>query len=117
MAMSGTGLMMGMAAGQALAQMLVGGGFGSPKGMMGGRGGMTGMLGSMGGRGRSGGQSGVDRAAMDIAREYGIPLCGWCPKHFRRPNPSILYINLYLRTIPELHVTSRISSGTPNNLR
>lgn len=30
---------------------------------------------------RTGGQSGVDRAAMDIAREYGIPLCGWCPKN------------------------------------
>jgi predicted Rossmann-fold nucleotide-binding protein len=30
---------------------------------------------------RTGGQSGVDRAAMDFAREYGIPLCGWCPKN------------------------------------
>ncbi len=29
---------------------------------------------------RTGGQSGVDRAAMDFAREQGIPLCGWCPK-------------------------------------
>lgn len=32
------------------------------------------------GRIRAGGQSGVDRAAMDFAREQGIPLCGWCPK-------------------------------------
>ena len=32
------------------------------------------------GRIRTGGQSGVDRAAMDFAREQGIPLCGWCPK-------------------------------------
>ena len=30
---------------------------------------------------RTGGQSGVDRAVMDFAREYGIPLCGWCPKN------------------------------------
>lgn len=30
---------------------------------------------------RTGGQSGVDRAAMDFAKEYGIPLCGWCPKN------------------------------------
>lgn len=30
---------------------------------------------------RTGGQSGVDRAAMDFAREWGIPLCGWCPKN------------------------------------
>ena len=30
---------------------------------------------------RTGGQTGVDRAAMDAAKEYGIPLCGWCPKN------------------------------------
>ena len=30
---------------------------------------------------RTGGQSGVDRAAMVFAREQGIPLCGWCPKN------------------------------------
>ena len=29
---------------------------------------------------RTGGQSGVDRAAMDFARENGLELCGWCPK-------------------------------------
>ena len=29
---------------------------------------------------RTGGQSGVDRAAMDFAREHNILLCGWCPK-------------------------------------
>ena len=30
---------------------------------------------------RTGGQTGVDRAAMDFAREHEIPLCGWCPKN------------------------------------
>ena len=30
---------------------------------------------------RTGGQSGVDRAAMDFAKERGIRLCGWCPKN------------------------------------
>lgn len=30
---------------------------------------------------RTGGQSGADRAAMDFAKETGIPLCGWCPKN------------------------------------
>lgn len=30
---------------------------------------------------RTGGQSGVDRAAMVFARELDIPLCGWCPKN------------------------------------
>ncbi len=33
------------------------------------------------------------------------------------PMLAPLYINLYLRTIPELLVTSGISSGTPNNFR
>jgi hypothetical protein len=28
----------------------------------------------------SGGQTGVDRAALDIALELGIPCGGWCPK-------------------------------------
>ena len=28
----------------------------------------------------SGGQSGVDRAALDAALENGLPLGGWCPK-------------------------------------
>ena len=29
---------------------------------------------------RSGGQSGVDRAALDFARCQNIEICGWCPK-------------------------------------
>ena len=28
----------------------------------------------------SGGQTGVDRAALDVAIELGIPYRGWCPK-------------------------------------
>src|SRR5688572_26590013 len=28
----------------------------------------------------SGGQTGVDRAALDVALELGIPCGGWCPK-------------------------------------
>ena len=39
------------------------------------------------------------------------------PKLSRWPKLDFLYINLYLRTIPELLVTSRISSRTPNNIR
>ena len=31
--------------------------------------------------------------------------------------PFVQYINLYLQTIPELLITSGISSGTPNNIR
>jgi len=29
---------------------------------------------------RSGGQTGVDRAALDVARSCDIPVCGWVPK-------------------------------------
>ena len=28
----------------------------------------------------SGGQTGADRAALDFAKEHGIPHGGWCPK-------------------------------------
>jgi len=28
----------------------------------------------------SGGQTGVDRAALDVALDHGIPCGGWCPK-------------------------------------
>ena len=39
------------------------------------------------------------------------------PNFFRNPKYDFPYINLYLRTIPELLVISWIPSGTPNNLR
>ena len=40
------------------------------------------------------------------------------PELFPEPEQQLsIYINLYLQTIPELLVTSRISSGTPNNIR
>src|SRR3954470_18761990 len=44
--------------------------------------------------------------------QYRLP-----PKLSRWPKPDFLYINLYLRTIPEHLVTSGIASGTPNNFR
>lgn len=37
----------------------------------------------------SGGQTGVDRAALDIARELGIPAGGWCPRGRRAENGRI----------------------------
>lgn len=30
---------------------------------------------------RTGGQTGVDRAALDIARKFNIKIVGWCPKN------------------------------------
>jgi len=37
----------------------------------------------------SGGQTGVDRAALDVARELGIPCGGWSPKGRRAENGAI----------------------------
>jgi hypothetical protein len=37
----------------------------------------------------SGGQSGVDRAALDAALELGIPCGGWCPKGRKAENGAI----------------------------
>ena len=62
---------------------------------------------------RTGGQSGVDRAAMDFARECGLELCGWCPKggwaeDYSDP-PGLL------RDYPELQETP--SEGTEQRTR
>ena len=57
---------------------------------------------------RTGGQTGVDRAAMDTARKYGIPLCGWCPKNgWAEDRPEAPGI---LKDYPEL--TETPSEGT-----
>ncbi len=37
----------------------------------------------------SGGQTGVDRAALDAALEMGIPIAGWCPKGRRAEDGPI----------------------------
>jgi hypothetical protein len=37
----------------------------------------------------SGGQTGVDRAALDVARELGLPSGGWCPKGRRAEDGPI----------------------------
>lgn len=37
----------------------------------------------------SGGQTGVDRAALDVALELGIPCGGWCPKGRHAEDGSI----------------------------
>lgn len=37
----------------------------------------------------SGGQTGVDRAALDVALEFGIPCGGWCPRGRRAEDGRI----------------------------
>jgi Circularly permutated YpsA SLOG family len=53
----------------------------------------------------SGGQTGVDRAALDVAIEQGIPYRGWCPRGGwaeDQPNPpGVLTLYPELRETPE----------------
>jgi len=46
----------------------------------------------------SGGQTGVDRAALDVALELGIPCGGWCPKG-RRSEDGVIAEGYPLREI------------------
>jgi len=60
---------------------------------------------------RSGGQSGVDRAALDAARSCKITICGWCPKggwaeDYPDP-PGILALYPELKEIPSARVEQR----------
>ena len=53
----------------------------------------------------SGGQTGVDRAALDVAIEQGIPYRGWCPKggwaEDRPRPPGVLALYPGLRETPD----------------
>jgi hypothetical protein len=53
----------------------------------------------------SGGQTGVDRAALDVAIELGIPYRGWCPKGGWAEDmpspPGVLALYPELRETPE----------------
>ena len=53
----------------------------------------------------SGGQTGVDRAALDVARETHIPYSGWCPKGGWAEDlpdpPGLLALYEALRATPE----------------
>ena len=60
---------------------------------------------------RSGGQSGVDRAALDAARNCKITICGWCPKggwaeDYPDP-PGILALYPELRETPSARIEQR----------
>lgn len=60
---------------------------------------------------RTGGQTGVDRAVLFIARKYNIPIVGWCPKNGwaedmpRSPGIRALYPEL--KETPEEDVSQR----------
>jgi hypothetical protein len=60
----------------------------------------------------SGGQTGVDRAALDVARELGLPHGGWCPRG-RRSEDGVIPAVYALRETPE----SRYEQRTEWNVR
>ena len=54
----------------------------------------------------SGGQTGVDRAALDVALELGLPCGGWCPKG-RRAEDGPLPSHYPLRETPSEEYAQR----------
>src|SRR5436853_3732184 len=60
----------------------------------------------------SGGQTGVDRAALDIAREFGIAAAGWCPQG-RRAEDGRLQERYQLKETP----TAEYAQRTEWNIR
>lgn len=60
---------------------------------------------------RSGGQTGVDRAALDAAKVHNIEICGWCPKggwaeDYLQP-PGLLVDYPQLKETPSSDVNQR----------
>ena len=64
---------------------------------------------------RTGGQTGVDRAALDFARNHNISIVGWCPKNGwteDMPNsPGIRTLYPELKETPEEDVSQRTKSN------
>ncbi len=75
----------------------------------------------------SGGQTGVDRAALDVALQLGIPCGGWCPKGRRAedaPIPSLyplretassVYRDRTERNVRDSDATLVLTSGPPRD--
>ncbi len=74
----------------------------------------------------SGGQTGVDRAALDVALKLGVPCGGWCPKGRRaedgciparyplRETPSPQYPQRTERNVREADATLILTRGRPD---
>ena len=60
---------------------------------------------------RTGGQTGVDRGALDFARKHNIPIVGWCPKNGWAEDmphsPGIRAFYPELKETPEEDVSQR----------
>ncbi len=55
---------------------------------------------------RSGGQTGVDRAALDAARQLGAPIAGWCPRG-RLAEDGVIPADYPLRETPSSDYAQR----------
>jgi hypothetical protein len=53
----------------------------------------------------SGGQTGVDRAALDVALELGLPCGGWCPRG-RRADEGPIPLGILFRKPPPTPIPS-----------
>jgi hypothetical protein len=58
----------------------------------------------------SGGQTGVERAALDVALQQGIPCGGWCPKG-RKAEDGILDARYPLKETSSSHYEVRIEAN------
>lgn len=60
---------------------------------------------------RSGGQSGVDRAALDIAKDFDLQVRGWCPKGGWAEDlptpPGVLRLYPELKETPDTNTSDR----------
>ena len=54
----------------------------------------------------SGGQTGVDRAALDVALDLGIPCGGWCPRG-RKAEDGVIAVHYPLREIQSTDYSER----------
>ncbi len=75
----------------------------------------------------SGGQTGVDRAALDAALSAGVPTGGWCPRGRRaedepislryplRESPSAAYAERTERNVRDTDATLVLTHGTPGD--
>lgn len=54
----------------------------------------------------SGGQTGVDRAALDVALAFGVPCGGWCPRG-RLAEDGVIDARYPLRETPSRNYTQR----------
>lgn len=73
----------------------------------------------------SGGQTGVDRAALDAALALGVPVGGWCPRGRRaedgpiatryvlRETPSTYYVERTRWNVRDADATLVLTRGTP----